>query len=100
MAKTFDVVYERSTLNYQFLTVKIILSYINAPLVPAPLSLLSVPFLTMEAVANIFRHGPFRVSFVPAQGSSVDLVHSFTYAELAGDILLHTGTPGVPMIHS
>ena len=55
MAKTFDMVYERSTLNYQFVKVKMILSYINAPLVPANLSLLSVHYLTMLAVENVFR---------------------------------------------
>ena len=99
MAKTFDVVYERSTLNYQFVRVKIILSYINAPLVPAPLSLLSVPYLTMLAIANVFRRmirrSPLKVKASRPEASPP----TFTYAELAGDLLLHTGTPGVPSIH-
>jgi len=44
MSKSFDMIWEKQALNFQFLTAKVILRFRNASLAPPPFNLLSVPF--------------------------------------------------------
>jgi hypothetical protein len=89
MAKTFDVFSEQSILNYQYARVRMILSYMHSPPVPAPLSLLSIPYLITRAgylLVKSVRRSKNSVAATPPQ--AITEPQAITYAKLAGNPLL------------
>ena len=55
MAKTFDLVWDRQTVEFQFLTAKLVLDYEARDAVPIPLSLLSLPYRMCVLLASMWR---------------------------------------------
>ena len=55
MAKTFDNILESSTLNYQRQLAVVVLNSLELPAVPAPLSLLSIPYAILRALQKLLR---------------------------------------------